>query len=67
VNGEDFKERMMLWRIIFTGIITSLYVTEEISVYEADTAFGVALSIWGISEDHAKKLVSRVLTFPTAN
>lgn len=67
VNGEDFKERMMLWRIIFTGIITSLYVTEEISVDEADTAFGVALSIWGISEDRAKKLASRVLTFPTAN
>jgi hypothetical protein len=58
---------MMLWRIIFTGIITSLYVTEEISVDEADTAFGVALSIWGISEDRAKKLASRVLTFPTAN
>jgi hypothetical protein len=54
----------MLWMNIYTGICISLYGTEEISPEEADVAFGIGLSVWGISEAKAKKIISRPLVFP---
>jgi hypothetical protein len=41
-----------------------LYVTAEISVDEADSAFAIGLSVWGINEAKAKKIISRPLSFP---
>ena len=64
VKSEDLDERLILWQNIFTGICVSLYGTEEISPEEADLAFGIGLSVWGISEAKAKKIISRPLTFP---
>jgi len=64
IESEDLEERLILWKNIFTGICVSLYGTEEISPEEADVAFGIGLSVWGISEAKAKKIVSRPLVFP---
>jgi hypothetical protein len=64
IKSEDLEERMILWKNIFTGICVSLYGTEEISPEDADVAFGIGLSVWGISEAKAKKIISRPLTFP---
>ena len=64
VKSEDLEERLILWRNIFTGICVSLYGNEEISPEEADVAFGIGLSVWGISEAKAKKIISRPLVFP---
>jgi AcrR family transcriptional regulator len=64
VKSEDFENRYILWQYIFQGISISLYVTEEISPEEADVAFGIGLSVWGISEAKAKKIISRPLVFP---
>lgn len=64
VKSEDLEERLILWRNIFAGICVSLYGTEEISPEEADVAFGIGLSVWGISEAKAKKIISRPLLFP---
>jgi AcrR family transcriptional regulator len=64
IKSEDFEERLILWKYIFTGICISLYGTEEISPEEADVAFGIGLSVWGISEAKAKKIISRPLVFP---
>jgi len=64
VKDEDFENRFILWRHIYTGICISLYSSEEISPEEADVAFGIGLSVWGISEAKAKKLISRPLVFP---
>ena len=64
VKSEDFEERLILWQYIYQGICISLYVTEEISADEADVAFGIGLSVWGISEAKAKKIISRPLVFP---
>jgi AcrR family transcriptional regulator len=64
VKSEDLEERLIIWANIYTGICVSLYGTEEISSEEADVAFGIGLSIWGISEAKAKKIISRPLTFP---
>jgi len=64
IKSEDLEARLILWKNIFTGICVSLYGTEEISPEEADVAFGIGLSVWGISEAKAKKIISRPLIFP---
>lgn len=64
IKSDDLHERLILWKNIFTGICISLYGNEEISPEEADVALGIGLSVWGISEAKAKKIVSRPLVFP---
>jgi AcrR family transcriptional regulator len=64
IKSEDLEERLILWKNIYTGICVSLYGTEEISPEEADVALGIGLSVWGISEAKAKKIISRPLVFP---
>ena len=64
VKNEDFHARMIIWLHIYMGICVSLYGTEEISPEEADVALGIGLSVWGISEAKAKKIISRPLVFP---
>jgi len=63
-DNEDFESRLMLWLHMYTGICISLYGNESISPEEADVAFGIGLSVWGISEAKAKKIISRPLVFP---
>ena len=64
---EDFDKRFTLWINIYNGILRSVFVTEELTPEEANVAFGIGLSVWGISEAKAKKLISRPLAFgPTA-
>jgi len=38
-----------------------VHVTEALSPAEADVAMAIGLSVWGISEAKAKKLISRPL------
>ena len=64
VKSENLDERLILWQYIYLGIFISLYVSAEISVDEADSAFAIGLSVWGISEAKAKKIISRPLSFP---
>jgi AcrR family transcriptional regulator len=63
VKREDFEERYLLWTHIYTGLLISVFVTEELTPAEAEVAFGIGLSVWGISEAKAKKLMSRPLDF----
>ena len=60
---EDFDKRFTLWTSIYTGILKSVFVTEELTPSEANVAFGIGLSVWGVSEAKAKKLISRPLAF----
>jgi len=60
---EDFDKRFLLWTDIYNGILKSVFVTEELSPTEANEAFAIGLSVWGISEAKAKKLISRPLAF----
>ena len=64
IKSENLEERLILWKNIYTGICISLYGNEEISPEEADVALGIGLSVWGISEAKAKKMISRPLVFP---
>jgi AcrR family transcriptional regulator len=63
IKLEDFDMRFALWESIYSGILKSVFVTEEMSPTEANVAFGIGLSVWGISEAKAKKLISRPLAF----
>lgn len=59
--AENFEYRYQLWESLSLGILNSVYVTESLSPAEADIALGIGLSVWGITEAKAKKLVSRPL------
>lgn len=59
--AENFEYRYQLWESLSLGILNSVYVTESLSPAEADVALGIGLSVWGITEAKAKKLVSRPL------
>ena len=63
LSKEDFEKRIILWANIYVGLLVAIYVTEELSPAEAEVAFGIGLSVWGISEAKAKKLISRPLEF----
>jgi AcrR family transcriptional regulator len=63
IKRENFEERYLLWTHIYTGLLESVFVTEELSPAEAELAFAIGLSIWGISDTKAKKLISRPLEF----
>jgi len=63
LKQEDFEHRFILWSDIYNGLVKSVFVTEELSPSEANVAFGIGLSVWGISEAKAKKLISRPLIF----
>jgi hypothetical protein len=43
------------------GLVSSVHVTETLTPAEADVALGIGMSVWGISEAKAKKLISRPL------
>ena len=60
-KGENFDERYVLWTSLYIGLLKSVFVTEDLSPEEANTAFGIGLSVWGVSEAKAKKLISRPL------
>ena len=61
--NDDFDERFILWAYSYAGILMSVHLTEELSPTQAEESLGIALSIWGVSEAKAKKLISRPLVF----
>ena len=67
LNNKDFDKRFILWTYIYAGIASSVHVTETLSPKQAEEALEIALSIWGVSEAKAKKLMSRPLVFAPVN
>jgi hypothetical protein len=65
IKKDDFEQRFVLWTNTYTGLLKSVFVYEELTPEEANVAFGIGLSVWGISEAKAKKMISRPLAFPT--
>jgi len=61
---EDFDKRMILWGNAGVGLLAAVHVTRQLTPAEAEESMAIALSIWGISEAKAKKLMSRPLVFP---
>jgi len=63
LKQEDFEKRWILWVNLFNAILKSVFVTEDLTPSEAEVALGIGLSVWGISEAKAKKLISRPLIY----
>ena len=63
LKQDDFDQRYILWTNTYNGLLKSVLVYEELTPEEANIAFGIGLSVWGISEAKAKKIISRPLTF----
>jgi AcrR family transcriptional regulator len=63
LKKEDFEQRWILWQNLYNAILKSVFVTEELTPSEAEVALGIGLSVWGISEAKAKKLISRPLIY----
>lgn len=61
LKEDDFDERYVLWTSLYVGLLKSVFVAEELSPEEANVAYGIGLSVWGVSEAKAKKIVSRPL------
>ena len=61
LKEDDFDERYVLWTSLYVGLLKSVFVTEELSPEEANVAYGIGLSVWGVSEAKAKKIISRPL------
>jgi len=61
INDKNFEYRYQLWESTIVGLLSSVHVTETLSAVEADVALGIGLSLWGISEAKAKKIISRPL------
>jgi AcrR family transcriptional regulator len=67
LKKEDFDQRFILWSYCYAGILTSVHLTGELSPTQAEESLGIALSIWGITDAKAKKLMSRPLVFAPVN
>ena len=63
--NDDFDKRFILWSYCYVGILTSVHLTGELSPTQAEESLGLALSIWGLSEAKAKKMMARPLVFGT--
>jgi AcrR family transcriptional regulator len=64
IKQDDFDQRFVLWTNTYTGLLKSVFVYEELTAAEANVAFGIGLSVWGISDAKAKKIIARPLSFP---
>jgi AcrR family transcriptional regulator len=64
LENDDFEKRLIIYAYSLTGLLTMVHVTQELTSTEAETALGVSLSIWGISNARARKIISRPLVFP---
>ena len=67
LENDQFEKRMILWGYALAGILTAVHVSEELSPSEAEVALAIALSIWGVNEVKAKKLMSKKLVFAPVN
>jgi len=64
IKEDNFDQRWTLWTSIVTGLLVAVHVTEELSPAEAEEAYRIGLSVWGVSEAKANKIMSRALVFP---
>jgi len=63
IELDDFDKRWIIWANIASGLWVSVLANDELSPEEADIAFGIGLSVWGITPAKATKLLSRDLGF----
>jgi hypothetical protein len=60
---SDFDKRTTLMAYSLAGLMTCVFVTGELSPAQAEVALGIALSLWGLSDAKAKKIMAKPLVF----
>jgi AcrR family transcriptional regulator len=60
---SDFDKRATLMAYSLAGLMTCVFVTGELSPAQAEVALGIALSLWGLSDAKAKKIMAKPLVF----
>jgi len=61
ITGQDFDQRFGLWTSMYLGLLKDVHATETLSPAEADVALVIGLSVWGVSDAKAKKIILRPL------
>jgi len=61
---DQFEERVYLWSYSLAGIMSGIYVTEELSPEVADKSLELSLHLLDISKAKAAKLISHPLEYP---
>ena len=61
---DQFEERVYLWGYSLAGIMSGVFVTEDLSPEKADVSLGISLQVLDFSKAKAQKLVSRPLVYP---
>ena len=64
IKDENFDQRYLLWTSMYAGLCRAVFFTEELSPAEAEAAFGIGLSVWGLTDAKVKKIIARPLAFP---
>ena len=64
IKDENFDQRYLLWTSMYAGLSRAVFFTEELSPAEAEAAFGIGLSVWGLTDAKVKKIIARPLAFP---
>jgi AcrR family transcriptional regulator len=59
LEQKDFDQRMIVWTFGFVGLLEAVFVTNELSPKEAESALGIALSVWGLSQSRIDELLAR--------
>ena len=67
IKSQDFDKRIILQGNCLVGLLTAVHVTGQLSPTEAEFALGISLSIWGVSEARAAKILARPLVFNPVN
>jgi AcrR family transcriptional regulator len=62
LTKSDFDKRTRLFSYCIAGILHGVHTTNELSPADADVSLGIALGIWNISPERAKRIVSRPLS-----
>ena len=63
IKDENFDQRYLLWTSMYAGLSRAVFFTEELSPAEAEAAFGIGLSMWGLTDAKVKKIIARPLAF----
>jgi len=63
IKSEDYEERLHISVWTFIGLLTEVHVTGKLTPTEAENTLGLILTLWGISESKAKKLIAKKLDF----
>jgi AcrR family transcriptional regulator len=61
---DQFEERVYLWTYSLAGILSGVYVSEDLSPEKADNSLAISLQILDFSKAKARKLVSQPLVYP---